>query len=137
MNARKTYAGPIALAAVAMAVNFGAAPSAVGDTNHYVRTVSGQVRCLVLDIQVTCEHGPSFPQSPEGEDLAVVTSDGNFHWDSGNIGGAHYDQDVVLAYGQSFKVNGWTIEPSNTGTRFANSATGHGMFVSVENVYAF
>jgi hypothetical protein len=43
--------------------------------------------------------------------------------------------DVVLAYGKTY--NGWTILPTSDGTRFANDRTGHGMFVSIENVYAF
>jgi hypothetical protein len=49
--------------------------------------------------------------------------------------GAYIDQDVVLAYGKTY--NGWTILPTSDGTRFANDRTGHGMFVSIENVYAF
>ena len=49
--------------------------------------------------------------------------------------GAYIDQDVVLAYGKTY--NGWTILPPSDGTRFANDRTGHGMFVSIENVYAF
>jgi hypothetical protein len=32
---------------------------------------------------------------------------------------------------------GWTILPSSDGTRFTNDGTGHGMFVSIENVYSF
>jgi hypothetical protein len=48
-------------------------------------------------------------------------------------GGLH--QHVVLAYGTTY--NGSTILPTNDGTRFANDRTGHGMFVSIENVYAF
>ena len=31
----------------------------------------------------------------------------------------------------------WTIYPDATGTRFINDRTGHGMFVSIENVYSF
>jgi hypothetical protein len=46
-------------------------------------------------------------------------------------------QDILLTYGQTFQVNGWTIQPSFDGTRFTNDATGHGMFVSIDNVYSF
>jgi hypothetical protein len=42
---------------------------------------------------------------------------------------------VVLANGKT--CNGRTILPTSDGTRFANDRTGHGMFVSIENVYAF
>jgi hypothetical protein len=34
-------------------------------------------------------------------------------------------------------VQGWTVLPDSDGTRFTNDATGHGMFVSIENVAAF
>jgi hypothetical protein len=50
-------------------------------------------------------------------------------------GGTYIDQDVVLAYGKTY--NGRTILPTSDGTRFANDRTGHGRFVSIENVYAF
>jgi hypothetical protein len=33
--------------------------------------------------------------------------------------------------------SGWTILPSSDGTRFTNDGTGHGMFVSIENVSPF
>ena len=62
------------------------------------------------------------------------TPDGAFTWTEGNIG-AYIDQDVVLAYGKTY--NGRTILPTSDGTRFANDRTGHGRFVSIENVYAF
>jgi hypothetical protein len=34
-------------------------------------------------------------------------------------------------------VASWTTLPSSDGTRFTNDGTGHGMFVSVENVAPF
>jgi hypothetical protein len=45
--------------------------------------------------------------------------------------------DLVLQYGQTYHVLGWTILPTFDGTRFTNDGTGHGMFVSVDNVYSF
>ncbi len=45
--------------------------------------------------------------------------------------------DIVLNYGQTYHINGWTILPSFDGTRFTNDRTGHGMFVSVDNVSSF
>jgi hypothetical protein len=45
--------------------------------------------------------------------------------------------DVVLTYGQTYHIQGWTIDPNSDGTRFTNDGTGHGMFVSIENVYSF
>lgn len=43
---------------------------------------------------------------------------------------------VTLTYGQTYHFLGWTVLPSSDGTRFTNDGTGHGMFVSVENVYS-
>ena len=45
--------------------------------------------------------------------------------------------DIVLSYGRTYHFSGWTISPSFEGTRFANDGPATGMFVSVENVYAF
>jgi hypothetical protein len=42
-----------------------------------------------------------------------------------------------LNYGQTYHVIGWTIEPSSDGTRFTNDGSGHGMFVSIEDVSSF
>ena len=71
-------------------------------------------------------------------DLAEVTSSGAFNWKDGNIGGGGMPQnDMVLNYGQTYQIQGWTVLPSSDGTRFTNDATGHGMFVSIENVAPF
>ena len=69
-----------------------------------------------------------------------MTSGGAFRWQEGNLatgGSASPGNDVVLNYGQSYNLQGWTINPSEDGTRFTNNATGRGMFVSVDNVYSF
>jgi hypothetical protein len=109
------------------------------------------VRCLVMvndqghggGPAVACEHGPGFPQAPMSQygshlDLAVIHASGAFNWDDGNIGGGGTPQnDVVLTYGQTYHNAGWTIQPNSDGTRFTNDRTGHGMFVSVENVSSF
>lgn len=129
----------------------GRAPSALADPGQYVRTQSGQVRCLVMvndqghggGPAVACEHGPGFPQAPISQygnhfDLAVSHASGAFNWDDGNIGGGGAPQnDLVLNYGQTYHVQGWTINPSEDGTRFTNDGTGHGMFVSIDNVSSF
>ena len=43
----------------------------------------------------------------------------------------------MLNYGQNYNINGWTIWPTGDGTCFTNDRTGHGMFISVENVSSF
>ena len=143
------------LPAIALSLALGFAPTAAADNGQSVRTQSGKVRCEVytddtahgggpLVVCQTADGGP-FPQSPvsaeshEPMNLAVVRANGAFNWMVGNIGGSReaMDQDIVLMYGQTFHVNGWTIEPSFDGTRFTNDATGHGMFVSIDDVNSF
>jgi hypothetical protein len=128
-----------------------AAPqAAAAGSAQYVRTESGKVRCLVTANDqghgggpaVVCE--PSgFAQAPMGswgtpDDLAAIHANGTFNWNDGNIGGGGEPQnDVVLNYGQSYQMHGWTILPSSDGTTFTNNGTGHGMFVSIDNVNSF
>jgi len=69
--------------------------------------------------------------------LAVVNAAGAFHWAQGNIPGAHPENDLILNYGQTDHIEGWTILPNSDGTHFTNDGTGHGMFVRIENVYSF
>lgn len=45
--------------------------------------------------------------------------------------------DLVLNYGQTYHTQGWTIVPNEDGTHFTHDSTGHGMFVSIENVSSF
>ena len=42
-----------------------------------------------------------------------------------------------MQYCQTYQLNGWTIFASSDGTRLTNDRTGHGMFVSIQNVYSF
>lgn len=44
---------------------------------------------------------------------------------------------MSLGYGQTYHRGIWSIHHDETGTRFTNDRTGHGMFVSIEDVYAF
>jgi hypothetical protein len=66
-----------------------------------------------------------------------VTSSGSFSWTIGNIPGAHPENDTVLNYGQTYDILGWTILSGEDGTRVTNNATGHGMFVSIQDVSSF
>jgi hypothetical protein len=141
---------------VPLAALIAAPQAAAADPGQYVRTESGKVRCLVTaDDQghgggpmVVCEASApgsiGFPQAPNTTTaglhwiLAAVTGAGAFQWADGNIGGGGTPQnDVVLNYGQSYQMHGWTILPSSDGTTFTNNVTGHGMFVSIDNVNSF
>jgi hypothetical protein len=131
-------------------------PLAGADDPQGVRTESGRVRCYVTANDaghgggplVVCQQDDArpFPQAPispqynEQMNHAVVRGTGAFNWDIGNIPGSPQAEakDIVLKnYGQTYHINGWTIFPSSDGTRFVNDRTGHGMFVSIENVYSF
>jgi hypothetical protein len=114
----------------------------------YVRTESGIVRCVIRPDEVTREAGENptqphtgFLQAPMDQtfhwDLAVVTTTGDFHWANGNIGTPLSTGETVLTYGTNYYFKGWTVEGTSDGTRFTNDNTGHGMFVSIENVYSF
>lgn len=149
MSSRCIRVATLTLAAMCTPAFIGIASA---DDGEYVRTQSGRVRCLVYanDVfhgggpLVACEHTPGFPQAPTNAsghhwNLAVVRASGAFNWDTGNIGGASgtISRDIVLEYGKTYHVNGWIINPDSHGTKFTHSTTGHGMFVSVENVKPF
>jgi hypothetical protein len=76
-----------------------------------------------------------FAQAPQSGAGAVTTGDGTFHWEVGNLN--VFNPTTTMAYGQTYHRGNWTIYPDETGTKFVNDRTGHGMFVSIENVYAF
>ena len=77
----------------------------------------------------------AFTQAPQPGAGAVITDDGTFRWVVGNLNAA--SPATTMAYGQTCHHGNWTIYPDQTGTRFTNDRTGHGMFVSIENVYSF
>nr|WP_194945794.1 hypothetical protein [Mycolicibacterium malmesburyense]CRL68185.1 lpqJ [Mycolicibacterium malmesburyense] len=141
------------LAAITASLLF--APEAAADDHRAVTTESGKVRCYPSANDESHGGGPivvcqrrgaePFTQSPysaeEGSrlNLAVVRGNGDFNWSSGNIPWPYeFDPtDIVLKYGQTYHVNGWTILSNFDGTRFTNDDTGHGMFVSIDKVYSF
>ncbi|MDV3135336.1 hypothetical protein [Mycobacterium sp. 29Ha] len=145
---------PLAVIAMCLLALLFASPAAADD-NQAVITESGKVRCYPNAADeghgggplVVCQRrgGEPFPQSPYSAEngsplnLAVVRGNGDFYWDIGNIPWSReaIANDIVLRYGQTYNVNGWTILSTFEGTRFTNDRTGHGMFVSVDNVYSF
>jgi hypothetical protein len=115
----------------------GVVPSAAAD--NYV-TQSHKVLCAVTPDStlppgdhVVCQG--SFAQAPQLGAAAVTDGDGTFRWELGNLNVG--SPITTMAYGQTYHRGNWTINPDETGTRFTNDRTGHGMFVSVENVYSF
>jgi hypothetical protein len=107
------------------------------DQNGYVfiETKSGQTRCQINADAVGCE--AQFTNSPiqEGERAngVNVTASGSVQWVVGNLG----DIPTVPIDYRTYEAEGWTIAATESGTRFTNKGTGHGMFVSVENVETF
>jgi hypothetical protein len=107
------------------------------DHNGYVfiETKSGQTRCQIDSDSVGCE--AQFTNSPiqDGERAngIHVTASGSVQWVVGNLG----DIPTVTIDYRTYDAEGWTIAASESGTRFTNKNTGHGMFVSVEHVDTF
>jgi hypothetical protein len=107
------------------------------DENGYVfiETKSGRTRCQISKRQVGCE--AEFTNSPrkDGEQAngVSVSSDGTVQWVLGNLG----DIPVVTIDYLTYQAQGWKIEADIDGTRFTNDRTGHGMFVSIDNVETF
>jgi hypothetical protein len=126
------------LALTVCAVGAAPAPWASADDYTYVRTESGNTRCSVGNSSVVCAgQNPDAPL-PVGapyHDSVVVDDVGNLTYTSVAI--VSVGDDIVLRYNQTYHLQGWTILPTDHGTRFTNDHTGHGMFVSIHNVYAF
>jgi hypothetical protein len=78
---------------------------------------------------------PYYPNYNQRGNSVTVTKDGNFNW--AGVGDIGRGDDVILGYDQTYHYFGWTVLSSFEGTRFTNDGTGHGMFVSVDNVYSF
>ncbi len=125
----------------------GAVPASAGadpSDYQYVRTESGQVRCVISAGHVACERASAdgFPDAPPDQfgghwHVAGIDADGKFAWSDGNIGGGSEPQDVVLTYGNTVSFKGWTIVPGPDGTRVTNDGSGHGMFVAINGVSTY
>ena len=124
---------------------------------RFVRTESGTLRCIIKMESVACEaSGPGstgFSQAPIARaesqchsppcpgvihfDMAQVTASGTFSWSAGDIAGGGTPEDQVLRNGETVQILGWAIESRQDGPQFTKSGTGHGMFVSIDNVRPF
>ena len=101
----------------------------------YVETKSGQTRCRISADAVGCEAQFANPPIRDGSPAngVNVTSGGDLQWIVGNLGNI---PTVTLDY-RIYHAQGWTIDAMESGTRFTNDSTGHGMLVSIESVEAF
>lgn len=101
----------------------------------FIETKSGTTRCEIDTDSVGCE--APFTNSPlkDGEHAngVSISTDGTVEWALGNLGAIPV---VTLDY-HTYYAQGWTIVATDSGTRFTNSRTGHGMFVSIEKVETY
>jgi hypothetical protein len=128
-------------------VAFPVAPHAAADDGQIVEYTSaphGTLRCQVSADNVARGGGPMvvcaradgqpFGGAPFATEkngviltLAVERGTGEFHWDKGTVAGA---SGITLNAGQTYHINGWTIQPDDERTRFTYDATGHGVLIN-------
>ncbi|MGH3677648.1 MAG: hypothetical protein ACRDU5_18310 [Mycobacterium sp.] len=98
----------------------------------FIETKSGQTRCQIDEQTVGCE--APFTNTPLQNGVRAngvnLSADGAVEWIVGNLG----DIPVVTIDYRTYTAVGWTIVATSDGTRFTNQRTGHGMFVSIDNV---
>ncbi len=101
----------------------------------YIETRSGKTRCQISVGNVGCES--AFTNSPViGGERATgveVSASGSNRWVVGNLGAM---KPTTIGY-DTYSAVGWIIKADRNGTRFTNAATGHGMFVSTDQVNFF
>lgn len=102
----------------------------------YVHTESGRTRCSIGTHEVLCVSQTLELPVGFGNNAAQVDDTGKLQYlGVGMVGDP--DRDIVLHYGETYHLQGWTLLPTDHGTRFTNDRTGHGMFVSVHGIYSF
>jgi hypothetical protein len=101
----------------------------------FIETKSGLTRCQINSDSVGCEaEFTNSPMQDGGHANGVnITASGEVNWVLGNLG----DIPTVPIEYQTYDAEGWTIAASESGTKFTNEHTGHGMFVSIEKVDTF
>lgn len=130
--------GACAASAVVMAPTASAEPGAPGPN---FLTQSHRVLCAVTPDSTIADPGVDavvcqgdFTQ-PGAHFQAITHGDGKLEWQDANL--AIDNPTTDMRYGQTYHRGNWTIFHDSSGTRFTDDRTGHGMFVSIENVYAF
>jgi hypothetical protein len=129
----------IALAALGAAALAFSAPAGADPTPGHdakVKTQTPRMLCEIGSDDSTPGVGPNvvcqgqFAQTSTDNDQAFVTASGQFSYRSANIGvgGPHAPFDTLVP-GQTSQIQGWTIVAGDSGIRFTNDGTGHGMFI--------
>ncbi len=131
------------------------APPAAADDGQMIVTPVAKSRCLVSadnfarggGPMVVCEHLDGSPwgtaqyaleKNSSRLTLAIERGTGEFRWDKGPLSdGGDTGQPVVVDAGQTYRVNGWTIQGEELRTRFTYDATGHGMLLSAADERGF
>ena len=118
-----------------------AVPLPIRDGSALISTPSGKTACQIDIDAVGCQVAFTFTPPPVSEcpgitpNGIIITTSGDRKWVCGDIGGGRTF--TTLTYGTAYSALGWTIQPTSQGTTFTNTATGHGMFVSVQQVRPF
>jgi hypothetical protein len=81
---------------------------------------------------VACQGG--FTQ-PGATFTVTTTGDGTLSWT--DAGPVLDGPSTRMVYQRNYHWSVWTIRTAPAGTKITNSRTGHGMYVSIDNVYAF
>lgn len=146
---RQLTAASVALVALA---SFPLVPSAAADDGQVVQTQNGTVQCVVSDNNVSRGGGPwvvcqrsdlaGFGQAPFSTEkysvslnLAAQRGTGEFYFTKGSIAGP--GEGTSLSSGQTYNINGWTIQPDDQRTRFTWDATRHGVLINAEMARTF
>jgi hypothetical protein len=105
------------------------------------RTQSGRVLCAVTPDSTIADRGTdavvcqgNFTQ-PGAHFQARTDGEGGLQWQDANL--AIDNPTTQMTYGQTYQRGNWTVYNDADGTRFTNTRTGHGMFVSIQDVYTF
>ena len=142
----KLSAGLVALVALAVVP---LPARAVADADAPVLIQTSGVLCAVSANDVPRGGGPTvacqrvdgqpFGQAPFSTtkpnpklNLAVVRGGGQFQWDYGSVAGG---QPINLAVGQTYHVNGWTIEAGELRSTYAYGKAEHGFWINQDFVH--
>lgn len=122
---------------------------AVADADAPVLIQSSGVLCAISANDVPRGGGPTvacqradgltFAQSPFSNtkpnpklNLAVVRGGGQFQWEYGSVAGG---QPINLAVGQTYNVDGWTIEAGELRSTYAYGKAAHGFWINQDFVH--